>query len=107
MDRKSLELYAREATNYATEGAFGETPFEKNHRGENDVALFDFTSLFASENAARVVERKGKKILLCLVGDSLLEVCTKEKCKNISKFCAACLELTYPLQLLIIIIIEF
>ena len=38
------------------------------------MALFDFTSLFASENAARIVERKGKKILLCLVGDSLLEV---------------------------------
>ena len=39
------------------------------------MALFDFTSLFASENAARIVERKGKRILLCLVGDSLLEVC--------------------------------
>ena len=48
--------------------------FEKNHRGENDVALFDFTSLFASENAARIIERKGKKILLCVAGDSLLEV---------------------------------
>ena len=48
--------------------------FEKNHRGENDVALFDFTSLFASENAARIIERKGKRILLCLAGDSLLEV---------------------------------
>ena len=48
--------------------------FEKNHRGENDVALFDFTSLFASENAARIIERKGKRILLCVAGDSLLEV---------------------------------
>jgi hypothetical protein len=50
--------------------------FEKNHRGENDVALFDFTSLFASENAARIIERKGKRILLCVAGDSLLEVST-------------------------------
>ena len=48
--------------------------FEKNHRGEKDVALFDFTSLFASENAARIIERKGKRILLCVAGDSLLEV---------------------------------
>ena len=38
------------------------------------MALFDFTSLFASENAARIVERKGKSILLCVVGDSLIEV---------------------------------
>ena len=43
-------------------------------RGEDDVALFDFTSLFASENAARIVERKGHKILLCVAGDSLTEV---------------------------------
>ena len=38
------------------------------------MALFDFTSLFASENAARIIERKGKRILLCVAGDSLLEV---------------------------------
>ena len=75
MDRKSLECYALEATSYATEGALGDLSFDKNHHGENDVALFDFTSLFASENAARIVERKGKQILLGLVGDSLVEVC--------------------------------
>lgn len=74
IDKKSLERYATEAVVYSTEGALGDLPFEKNHRGETDVALFDFTSLFASENAARIVERKGKKVLLCLVGDSLLEV---------------------------------
>ena len=48
--------------------------FEKNHRGEDDVALFDFTSLFAAENAARIIERQGKKLLMCLAGDSLIEV---------------------------------
>ena len=74
IDKKALEQYARESTNYATEGQLKDLPFEKNHRGENDVALFDFTSLFKSENAARIIERKGKCILLCLAGDSLLEV---------------------------------
>ena len=74
IDKKSLECYAIEATAYATDGALGSVEFEKNHRGENDVALFDFTSLFASENAARIIERKGKRILLCVTGDSLLEV---------------------------------
>lgn len=37
--------------------------------------MFDFTSLFQSENASRIIERKGKQIFLSLVGDSLLEVC--------------------------------
>ena len=36
--------------------------------------MFDFTSMFAAENASRVFERNGHKLLNCLVGDSLLEV---------------------------------
>ena len=74
IDRSNLEKYALEATSFATDDGLGEVEFEKNHRGENDVALFDFTSLFASENAARIIERKGKRLLLCLAGDSLIEV---------------------------------
>ena len=69
-----MERYAVEAATYSTEGALGDVKFEKNHRGENDVALFDFTSLFAAENAARILERKGKRILLCVAGDTLIEV---------------------------------
>ena len=82
IDKKALERYAIEATSYATEGALNATEFEKNHRGENDVALFDFTSLFASQNAARIIERKGKRILLCVAGDSLLEVCCLSNCMS-------------------------
>ena len=74
VDRKALERYAIEAATFSTEGELGDLEFERNHRGENDVALFDFTSLFAAENASRIVERKGKRILMCLAGDSLLEV---------------------------------
>ncbi len=74
VDRKALERYAIEAAAFSTKGGLGDVKFEKNHRGENDVALFDFTSLFASENAARIVERKGKRVLLCVTGDSLIEV---------------------------------
>jgi hypothetical protein len=36
--------------------------------------MFDFTSLFHAVNASRIVERNGKRILMALVGDSLLEV---------------------------------
>ncbi len=46
----------------------------RNHRGEKDVALFDFTTMHESENASRIVERRGKKLLLCVAGDTLLQV---------------------------------
>ena len=36
--------------------------------------MFDFTSLFQAENASRFLERKGKRLLMALIGDSLLEV---------------------------------
>lgn len=49
--------------------------FAVNHYGQPDVAMFDFTSMYAAENASRVVEKNGHKLLQLLVGDSLLEVC--------------------------------
>lgn len=72
----ALEAYAREAVTFSTKGGLGDLKFAPNHRGENDVAIFDFTSLFASENASRIIERKGQRILLGIAGDSLLEVST-------------------------------
>lgn len=50
-----------------------------NHYGQPDVAMFDFTSMFAAENASRVIERHGHKLLQILVGDSLLEVSQEHK----------------------------
>ena len=77
VDRKALEEYAVEASTFATRGSLGELTFAVNHLGEHDVALFDFTSLFAAENASRIIEKKGKRLLLLIAGDSLLEVrCT-------------------------------
>ena len=52
------------------------SPFsQKNHYGRPDVALFDFTSIYQAEYAARAVCRGGRDLFLCLVGDALLEVC--------------------------------
>ena len=42
--------------------------------GVPDVAVFDFTSMYAAESAARIIQRRKKELLLVLVGDSLLEV---------------------------------
>lgn len=65
--------YAKEAAYTSTNRKLARLDFAKNHYGQPDVAMFDFTSLFQSENASRIVERKGKRVLLALVGDSLLE----------------------------------
>lgn len=53
-----------------------------NHYGQPDVAMFDFTCMYASEHAAMVYQRHGHQLLVCLVGDSLLEVshADREKC---------------------------
>ncbi|XP_016386292.1 protein-methionine sulfoxide oxidase mical3a [Sinocyclocheilus rhinocerous] len=47
--------------------------FAINHYGQPDVAMFDFTCMYASENAALVRQRNAHKLLVALVGDSLLE----------------------------------
>jgi hypothetical protein len=49
--------------------------FAKNSRGAEDVAMLDFSSKFEAVNASRIIEKHGHKLLICLVGDSLLEVC--------------------------------
>ena len=66
--------YAKLAAYVSTNRKLKTLVFAKNHYGQADVAMFDFTSLFQSENASRIIERKGRKLLLSLVGDSLLEV---------------------------------
>ncbi len=45
-----------------------------NHHNQKDVALFDFTTMHESENASKILERKGKRLLLCVAGDTLLMV---------------------------------
>lgn len=74
MDREALMLYAREAAEFSTEYQMMDMEFAVNHYGQPDVAMFDFTSMYAAENASRVLERHGHKLLMMLVGDSLLEV---------------------------------
>lgn len=51
-----------------------------NHLNQPDVAMFDFTCMYASENAALVRERFGHQLLVALVGDSLLEVSSSNVC---------------------------
>ncbi|XP_053945588.1 F-actin-monooxygenase Mical isoform X10 [Anastrepha ludens] len=65
--------YAREAAEFSTKYQMPNLEFAVNHYGKPDVAMFDFTSMFAAEASCRVIVRHGYRLLQCLVGDSLLE----------------------------------
>ncbi|XP_072841873.2 F-actin-monooxygenase MICAL2 isoform X6 [Pogona vitticeps] len=73
VDQDNLLSYAREAADFATDYQLPALDFAINHYGQPDVAMFDFTSMYASENAALIRERHRYQLLVALVGDSLLE----------------------------------
>ncbi|XP_075423242.1 F-actin-monooxygenase MICAL2 isoform X5 [Ascaphus truei] len=73
VNQDHLQSYAREAADFATNYQLPSLDFSINHYEQPDVAMFDFTSMYASENAALVRERYGHHLLVALVGDSLLE----------------------------------
>lgn len=74
VNQEALLCYAREAADFGTNYQLPTLDFAMNHCGQPDVAMFDFTNMYASENAALVRERFGHQLLVALVGDSLLEV---------------------------------
>uniref|UniRef100_A0A4W3H9L9 Molecule interacting with CasL protein 1 n=1 Tax=Callorhinchus milii TaxID=7868 RepID=A0A4W3H9L9_CALMI len=73
MDKKSLLRYAHQAADFCTNHQLPDLEFALNHRGDPDVAMFDFTCMYRSENAALVRERHGHRLLVALVGDCLVE----------------------------------
>ncbi|XP_035386177.1 F-actin-monooxygenase MICAL2 isoform X3 [Electrophorus electricus] len=73
VNQDALLDYAREAADYATHYQLPTLEYAMNHLDQPDVAMFDFTCMYASENAALVRERFGHHLLVSLVGDSLLE----------------------------------
>ncbi|XP_071066194.1 F-actin-monooxygenase MICAL3 isoform X1 [Dasypus novemcinctus] len=73
VDQEALLSYAREAADFSTQQQLPTLDFAINHYGQPDVAMFDFTCMYASENAALVREQHGHQLLVALVGDSLLE----------------------------------
>ncbi|PAV64313.1 hypothetical protein WR25_25383 isoform A [Diploscapter pachys] len=71
--RQALCRYATAAAEFATNGKLPSLEFARNHHETEDIAMFDFTSLFSSRCAVRLVEKKGKTLLMGIVGDSLHE----------------------------------
>lgn len=74
VDQHALQEFARQAANFSTNQQLPSLDFALNHYGQPDVAMFDFTCMYASENAAMIRQRHGNQLLVALVGDSLLEV---------------------------------
>ncbi|KAH1004286.1 hypothetical protein HUJ04_004065 [Dendroctonus ponderosae] len=72
VDRDALQNYARQAADFSTNYQLPHLEFAVNHYGQPDVAMFDFTSMYAAEYASKVVERHGSRLLMILVGDTLL-----------------------------------
>ncbi|XP_072310082.1 protein-methionine sulfoxide oxidase mical3b isoform X2 [Eucyclogobius newberryi] len=73
VDQNALQVYAREAAEFSTNHQLPSMDFAMNHYGQPDVAMFDFTCMYASEHAAMFYQRHGHQLLVTLVGDSLLE----------------------------------
>ncbi|XP_061891725.1 F-actin-monooxygenase mical2b isoform X1 [Entelurus aequoreus] len=73
VNQEALLSYAREAADFGTNYQLPSLDYAINHYGQPDVAMFDFTSMYASENAALIREKHGHHLLVALVGDSLLE----------------------------------
>lgn len=73
MQEKLCE-YATAAADFATKGKLPELKFAPNHNGKEDVAMFDFTSLFSAQCSVRLVERYDQRLIMSIVGDSLHEV---------------------------------
>ena len=73
VNKEKLYEYIRDACDYCTDYQLPHLDFALNHHGEPDVALFDFTSMFASNAACHIMEKKGSQLMCGLVGDGLLE----------------------------------
>ncbi|VDN01861.1 unnamed protein product [Thelazia callipaeda] len=74
VNQEKLCDYAATAADFATGGKLPYLKYAVNHNGNEDVAMFDFTSLFSAQCSVRLVERHDRRLLMAIVGDSLHEV---------------------------------
>ncbi|XP_061838537.1 F-actin-monooxygenase mical1 [Nerophis lumbriciformis] len=73
IDDEALRRYACDAAHFSTGAKLPDLEFAQNHACQPDVAVFDFTCMQRAENASLVRERRGRKLLMGLVGDCLVE----------------------------------
>uniref|UniRef100_A0A1I8EK84 F-actin monooxygenase n=1 Tax=Wuchereria bancrofti TaxID=6293 RepID=A0A1I8EK84_WUCBA len=73
INQEKLCDYAAEAADFATGGNLPNLKYARNHNDSEDVAMFDFTSLFSAQCSVRLIERCDRRLLMSIVGDSLHE----------------------------------
>jgi len=73
VDMGRMKSFTRTVANWATDGLLPQRKFADNGKGGEDIAIFDFTTMMKRKNASRFEERNGRKLLLALVGDALVE----------------------------------
>ena len=76
VNHSRLLKFSKDAADFSTKYQLPHHDFAVNHYNKEDVAMFDFTSIHQAENSSRIFERKGKRLLMCIAGDVLLEVST-------------------------------
>ena len=74
IDRTALIESAKEVAYFGTEYTIPNIELARTHRGLEDVAIFEFATRQEAEHSCLELNQKGRKLLVCLVGDSLLEV---------------------------------
>ena len=48
--------------------------FAKNHHDQDDIEIFDFTSMLTCTFSTLIAERHGHNLVMTMVGDGLVEV---------------------------------
>ena len=72
IDRAALVQYAMDAARFSTQHFSSPLPCTLEDL-EDDLSIFDFSNLNSSSHASKVVERGGRRLVLGLVGDSLMQ----------------------------------
>ena len=76
INKKDLYQFAIDAAEYSTDNLSHMLPtqeFALDHCGEPDVSVFDFTDLYSASNAGVVKKLEEHKLIMGIVGDSLLQ----------------------------------
>ena len=84
-----LNAFAEEIARVTTHNQIPDLTFARNHHGEEDIAMFDFTSMSMANHSCYVKSRDGRTLIQSIVGDTLLEVC--DWLRRVSVTCCALL----------------
>ncbi len=74
VDRQRLMDVTKQVVDFATKQQIPNLQYAMTHRGQDDVAIFDFTNFHQAKFSCYARERREHKLFLTIVGDSVIEV---------------------------------